>query len=213
MRFIQKCSYSFANKITISLNENHQKRSIYYYGFQIIIGAFVKGVILVSLAFVLGVLLPTLFITAAFASLRKLAGGYHMDTYGKCILVSLGLFLAAALIVQHTYTCWSIINIAALIGITFIMGLYVLIRYAPKDTPNKPIIDPKEIRKFKSLSTVYIFLWAVVVTVLTIFGYKMIVLCLCSGVLLELFVISPIGHKFFDIIKYKLDKKKKVKVK
>ncbi len=211
MRFVSKWSYACACWLTRAMNENHQKRSIYYYGFFIIFGAIVKGAILVSAAFALGVLLPTLLITAAFASLRTIAGGYHMDTFGKCLFVSIGIFLVAALIVQHTYGLWSMASLAVLTAVTFIAGLYVLIRYAPKDTPNKPITDPKEIRKFKRLSIAYLFILTIGVAVLTVSGHKLFALSLCFGVLLELFAISPTGHKFFDIIKYKLDKKTKSK--
>lgn len=211
MRFVSKWSYACACRLTRAMNENHQKRSVYYFGFQIVIGAIVKGIILISVAFLLGILLPTLLITAAFASLRKIAGGYHMDTYGKCLFVSLVLFVAAALIAQHTYDYWGLMYLTALITVTFFAGLYVLIRYAPKDTPNKPITDPKEIRKFKRLSIVYLFILTIVTIVLAVYGHRLLVLSLCFGVLLELFLISPTGHKFFDIIKYKLDTKKKTK--
>lgn len=213
MRFVNKWSYSCACWLTRAMNENHQKRSIYYYGFFIVFAAIVKGVILVSVAFLLGVLLPVLLITAAFASLRIIAGGYHMDTLGKCLFVSMGLFVAAALIAQHTYGLWSMISLVALITITFITGLYILIRYAPKDTPNKPITNPKEIRKFKCLSIVYLFILTIGAVALTALAHKLFVLSLCFGILLELFAISPTGHKFFDIIKYKLNKKKKTKSK
>jgi accessory gene regulator B len=213
MRFINKWSYACACWLTRAMNESHQKRSIYYYGFFIIFGAIVKGVILVSVAFALGVLLPSLLITVAFASLRTIAGGYHMDTLGKCLFVSMGLFVVAALVAQHTYDLWSMISLVTLVAITFITGLYILIRYAPKDTPNRPITNPKEIRKFKSLSIVYLFIITIGVVALTTFRYKLFALSLCFGILLELFAISPTGHKFFDIIKYKLTKKKSTKSK
>jgi accessory gene regulator B len=164
MRFIQKWSYGCAKKLALILNENHQKKSVYYYGFQIVIGAIVKGIMLVGISLVLGVLLPTLIITVTFASLRMLAGGYHMDTYGKCIFVSLGLFIVSSLVANYTYANWQGVHIILLILVTFILGLYVLIRYAPKDTPNKPITSPDEIRKFKRLSIMYLFVWGAVVS-------------------------------------------------
>ncbi len=205
MRFVNKWSYSCAKGLAGVLSENHQKRSIYYFGFQIAIGGVVKTVILVSISLLLGIFIPTLLISLTFASLRIIAGGYHMDTYGKCLFVSMGLFITVALIAQYTYHYWNFMYLAVLIAVAFILGLYVLVRYSPKDTPNKPITDPQEIRKFKILSIVYLFIWSIITSVLTFYGLNMYVLSLCFGVLLELFAITPTGHKFFDKIKYGLN--------
>jgi accessory gene regulator B len=191
------------------LDENHQKKAVYYYGFQIAIGGVVKNAILVVVSMIFGVVIPTLIISLSFALLRKLAGGYHMDTYGKCLLVSIGLFVAAALLAKHSYPYWSVACLVILITLTFTIGLYVLIKYAPKDTPNRLITDSREIRKFKTLSIAYIFIWLAVVTALTVLGMKMYTLLLCFSILQELFAITPTGHKFFDKIKYGLTPKQK----
>ena len=209
MRFINKWSYSCAKGLANILEENHQKKAEYYFGFQVALGGIVKTVLLVAVSMMLGVLIPTLIISISFALLRKVAGGYHMDTYGKCLFVSIALFVIAALIAKHTYRYWSIVWLAIMITLTFTIGLYVLIRYAPRDTPNRLITDPKEIRKFKALSIAYICIWLMVVTALTVFEMKMYTLLLCFSILQELFAITPTGHKFFDKIKYGLDLKNK----
>lgn len=207
MKFIRKWSYACASGLATAREENRQKRLIYYYSLQVIIGAIFKGIVTILLALLLGIFVPMMFIILVFVSLRMLAGGYHMDTYVKCLVVSISLFVAAALISQYTYTHWSLMCVFAFIAMTFIFGLYVLVRYAPRDTPNKPITDPKEIRKFKTLSILHLFVWLVVTVFLTYFKLKLYVISLCFGVLLELFVITPTGHKFFDWIKHGLNRK------
>lgn len=134
-----------------------------------------------------------------------------MDTQGKCLLVSLGLFIIASLIAKYTYHQWNTFQLAILILLTFISGLYVLIRYAPRDNPNKPITDPDEIWKLKKLSLIYLFVWLVVIVILTLFRLNLIVVSLGFGVLLEVFIITPTGHKFFDLIKYGLKPRRKAK--
>ncbi len=207
MRFIDKWSYSCAKGLANVLEENHQKKAEYYFGFQVAIGSIVKTALLVAVSAIFGVLIPTLIVSISFALLRKVAGGYHMDTYGKCLLVSIGFFVAAALIAKHTYPYWNTTWLVILITLTFTIGLYILKKYAPKDTPNRLITDPKEIRKFKTLSFVYICIWLLVVTVLTVFRLKMYTLLLCFSVIQEIFAITPTGHKFFDKIKYGLEAK------
>lgn len=211
MRFINRWSYACARGLAQALNENHRRRFEYYYGFQIIIGELVKILILIGASIILGVFLPMLVVTAVFMTLRMIAGGYHMDTQGKCLLVSLVLFIAAALIAKYTYIYWNTLQMAALIVIILISGLYVLIKYAPKDNPDRPITDPVQIRKFKKMSVIYLFVWLAAAVTLTIFKARLFIISSGFGILLELFIITPIGHKFFDTVKYGMNLKKYVK--
>ncbi len=204
MRFINKWSYACAKGLAQALNENHQRRFEYYYGFQILIGEFVKTAILIGTSLILGVFLPMLIVSVAFIALRMIAGGYHMDTQGKCLLVSLIMFIAAALLAKYTYAYWSTLQLAVLIAVTFLSGLYVVIKYAPKDNPNKPITDPGEILKFKKLSVAYLLLWLAAAVILTLFKLNIFVVSSGFGVLLELFIVTPVGHRFFDRVKYGL---------
>mgnify|MGYP000846263222 FL=1 len=200
MRFVQKWSYACAKQLAAGLNENHQKRAVYYYGFFIIIGALVKGVIMFSTAAIFGVLIPTIVIMLTFASLRMFAGGYHMNTYGRCLFASMALFIISALISKHTYELWSNNIIISLIFIIFVAGFLILLKYAPKDTPNKPITEPEKIKMYKSLSLIYLVIWLIISIILLFFNLKMFVLCLCFAVMLELFSITPIGCKVFGLI-------------
>lgn len=211
MRFINKWSYACAKGLANVLNEDHQSRRAYNYGFLIIIGESFKTVVILAVSLILGIFLPTLAVIVAFVSLRMFAGGYHMNTQGKCLFVSLGLFIMASLLAKYTSHYWNTLHLGLFITITFASGLYALIRYAPRDTPNKPITDPDEIRKFKKLSLIYLFIWLAVIVILTFFQIKLMVISLGLGVLLELFMITPTGHNFFDLINYGLSSKRKVK--
>ncbi|MDQ2087510.1 accessory gene regulator B family protein [Herbivorax sp. ANBcel31] len=211
MRFIQAMSYRGADYLMRQKQENHEKRRVYYYGFQIVIGIIVKVILLILLALVTQTLKASVVTVLMFSSLRMLAGGYHMDSYGKCIGVSVGLFIIAGIISTHTYTIWSTYAIIALISITFIISIASIIKWAPSDNPNRPITDKKEFLKFKRLSVSYIILWAGAVLTAFYFNYNMYVLAASFGVLLEVFSITPLGYRFFDAIKNGFSKTKRQK--
>lgn len=209
MRFIQSWSYACANYLACQLKENHEKRRVYYFGFQVLIGAIVKGTLLIFMAFILRSLIPALIITLVFGSLRMIAGGYHMNTYGKCIFVSLGLLVTAAVIAQHTYAYWPVEYLAVISLLASVLGFYVILKWAPSDTPNRPINKSGEKRKFKALSMVYLLVWMVLVSLLIYFkagNFKMHVLSACFGLLIELFTVSPFGYNFFERLSGKMDK-------
>lgn len=209
MRFIQTMSYKGANYLMKQRQENHEKRRVYYYGFQIVIGGMVKLILLTLLALITQTLKASIIIVLIFSSLRMLAGGYHMDSYGKCIGVSVGLFVIAGMISTYTYQSWSVYSIIALIGITFLISIISIIKWAPSDNPNRPITDEKEFLKFKRLSITYVIVWAGVVLTALYYNYNMYVLAACFGLLLEVFSITPLGYIFFDAIKNSFNKKKK----
>lgn len=134
-----------------------------------------------------------------------------MDTYGKCIGVSVGLFIIAGMLSAYTYSAWPTYSIIALIGVVFIISIISVIKWAPSDNPNRPISDEKEFLKFKRLSVTYVIVWMGIVLTALYYKYNMYVLAACFGLLLEVFSITPLGYKFFDAVKNGFSKKKKRK--
>lgn len=209
MRFVNKLSYSFANNLTLQLKENHEKRRVYYYGFQVVVGGLVKTSLMVSISFLLGCLLPTLALILVFGSLRMLAGGYHMDTLGKCTLISLAMFLTGGVTAQYTYMYWSFYNVTLLAAISFVIALTIIYKWAPAENPNRPITRPEEIRRFRRLSIGYTFALLAIIAGLIYYDLNIFALAACFGILFEVFTITPLGHKFFENISGELDKAKK----
>lgn len=206
MRFIQVWSYSCANHLALQLKENHEKRRVYYFGLQALIGELVKTVFLVIISLILGTFLPTLLISVFFASLRTLAGGYHMDTYGKCMISTLSIFILAGIFAQHTYLYWETTGLLIFTIAVFASGIFILKKWAPADTPNKPITEPEEIRKFKRLSISYILVWFPLMLVLLYFKLNICVLSGCMGILLSASIVTPLGYRLFQGLSRSLDK-------
>ena len=138
----------------------------------VIIGALVKGILLVSLASILGVLVPVIAITFTFSSLRIIAGGYHLKNFLGCMVISLTQFIISSIIVQYTQKYWTYINIYSLFIFSIIVAIYIIIRYVPRDTPNKPITDQKQKVKFKKWSSIYLTTWTMLMTIFLLLPYK-----------------------------------------
>lgn len=200
MRFINVLSYKLANSLTKELGHTHEKRRVYYYGFQIVIGGIIKGILLVLITLLLGIFKATMSVLLFFAIPRMTAGGYHMDDYTKCMLTALGIFLSLGFIVKYTSGFWSVWTLIILSLIVFVTTLFCVIKYAPADTPYKPITKPEQKRKLKTLSIKVVMLWLAIDIVLLIYGLKYYILAGCLGMLLAAFFISPAGYKFFDFI-------------
>lgn len=203
MRFIKAWSFGLANQLTVQMGDNHEKRRVYYFGFQVFVGALVKLIILAAASLLLGSFLPALVIAVSFATVRVQAGGYHMDTYGKCIATSVFLFLAAACTAQYTYRIWSYSSLLLLLFITMAVSLFISFRHAPADNPNRPITKKEELHKFKRLTILTLGGWGLALALLLVLKpaeYPLYILAGCFGILLEMFTITPRGYAFFHWI-------------
>jgi accessory gene regulator B len=205
MRFINALSYKGADYLMKQTKGNHESRRVYYFGFQVVIGAIVKGLLLLILALLTRTILPSLAILAAFVVLRQIAGGYHMKTYGKCVAASLGMIICAALISKYTAHMWNEVSLMVVVILSFLFSSACLIKWAPADNPNRPITNKEEIKKFRILSMVYIVLWLIVSLILVYFKQNMFILALCFGVILEVFSITPAGIRFFGMLEDGMD--------
>jgi len=82
MRFINALSYKSADYLMRQMNGNHESRRVYYYGFQIVIGALLKACYFCCCLY-------NRYNASGFDDssgiviLRSIAGGYHMKTYGN----------------------------------------------------------------------------------------------------------------------------------
>ncbi|NLC67737.1 MAG: accessory gene regulator B family protein [Clostridiaceae bacterium] len=200
MRFIKKWSYSLARGLSSQLNENHEKRSVYYYGFQVVIGTVFKLAILLAVAFILGIFKETMVIMGFFIAFRTTAGGYHMDTYGKCMAASMVIFLLSGLFVHYAWSYWNAHSLAILTIIIFNVGLFSFYRWAPADTPNKPIKNEKKIKSLKRKSMILLTISTFVIFLLILKHLYVYALAGCVGTLVAVFNVTPAGYSFYDAI-------------
>lgn len=210
MRFIDAWSYKCANFLTQQLNESHEQRRVYYYGFQILIGGIVKVIIFLVLSYIAGVLIPVISTLVFFGFIRTVAGGYHMDKFDRCLITSLVLFIGAGFIAKYVGPQLSTLLLSILTGIVFFMALFVLIKYAPSDTPYKPIVNPVRRKRLKTISIINLCIWVVVNSLLIYYEQKMFATAGIVGVLLALFIVSPAGYAFFGAISGKRSVKAKM---
>lgn len=200
MKFINRWSYNLADYMAKQLGNNHEKRHVYYYGFQIVIGGIVKFLILVLATLLTGILFSTFTALFFFAVLRVIGGGYHMGSYIRCMIVSSLFFMFSGFIVEYTNAYWNQSMLALLAGAVFITALPTVMKWAPKDTPYKPITKPEQRRILRILSILVVILWAVSEVFFITFNLNYWSLAGSLGILLAVFMISPAGYRFFDIV-------------
>ena len=142
------CTY-LTNRIRKETPEIDDERAeIIMYGLQNIIGELPKGIIILIIAYFLGIFKLTLISILIIAPYRGLSGGVHMKTHIGCIVYTLILYSGSALLGKYIILTGISKYITAFIVWTFCMIMIKL--YAPADTENVPILMEKE-RKQKQI--------------------------------------------------------------
>jgi len=139
------CQY-LTNKIRKEMPEIDDERAeIIMYGLQNIIGELPKGILILLIAYLLGIFKLTLMAVLIIAPYRCFSGGVHMKTHIGCIIFTLMLYSGSALLGKYIVLTGITKYVIATIVWTFCM--YMIKLYAPADTENVPILRKQERRQ------------------------------------------------------------------
>lgn len=123
------------------------KINVYIYGLQLLFSSILSTFLILIIGCLLGRIIETLSFLLIFIVLRGFCGGFHAKTYIVCTIVTLGTFCIVMFIS-------SITSLPLLFYfILLILGLFIMIRFAPIEHPNKKISEQNK-RKHKRTSII-----------------------------------------------------------
>ena len=148
-----------------------ERAEIIMYGLQILIGELPKGIIILAIAYFLGIFKLTLLSVLIIAPYRCVSGGVHMKTHIGCIIYTLILYSGSALLGKYFILEGTIKYVIAFMIWSFCIIMIKL--YAPADTENVPILRKKERLQKQIFSYIILtleFLIAIIISNTTISG-------------------------------------------
>lgn len=146
---VDKICIFLTNRIRKEMPEIDDERAeVIMYGLQNIIGELPKGVIILIIAYFMGICKLTLIAIMFIAPYRCFSGGVHMKTHLGCIIYTLFLYSGSALLGKYIKLTGIIKYFMS--GIVWGFSMVMIKLYAPADTENVPILRMKE-RKQKQI--------------------------------------------------------------
>ena len=127
---------------------NEEKSEIIYYGLQNIIGELPKGIFILIVAWICGVLDLVFIGTIPFLIYRGFAGGAHLKTHISCLVISILLIIGSAFLAKN----FLFENPILIYTMLMIFNLILAILYAPADTEAVPILRKKDRNLKRKLS-------------------------------------------------------------
>lgn len=143
---IDKICTFLTNKIRKEMPDvDDEKAEVIYYGLQNIVGEFPKIIIMLIVAYILGIFKYALFTFIALFPYKGASGGVHLKTHIGCLIFTT-IFYCIIPFVSKYIVLDSIIKYI-LIACTWIFGIIMIKLYAPADTEDVPILEKKVRRK------------------------------------------------------------------
>lgn len=194
---IAAVSNNIASYLGNRLNSSQDQVEVYAYGLQIILGAMIKVVLIVFLAWALNTLTITLALFLFFAAFRCFGGGAHLSTYPRCLIFGTTIIVGLGILSQFYL---NITVLKVLFISNFIMAIYACIKWVPAGTEKKQFTDDRVrfLQKIKLL--IVIIIWACTVFYLMQLALNTYVLAVILGALGSLLLITPWGYKLLEII-------------
>ena len=148
------CAY-LTKKIRKEMPEVDDERAeVIMYGLQNIIGELPKGIIILIIAYILGIFKLTVISILIIAPYSCLTGGIHMKTATGCIIYTLLLYSGSSLLGKYIVLTG---NVKIMLAIAIWIFCMIMIKlYAPADTENLPILRKKERKQKQILSYIII---------------------------------------------------------
>ena len=131
-----------------------ERAEVIMYGLQNIIGELPKGIIILIIAYILGIFKFTVISILIIAPYRCVSGGVHMKTHIGCIIYTLLLYSGSSLLGKYIVLTG---NVKIMLAIAIWIFCMIMIKlYAPADTENLPILRKKERKQKQILSYIII---------------------------------------------------------
>ncbi|MBB6215496.1 accessory gene regulator B [Anaerosolibacter carboniphilus] len=200
MYLIEKLSNRFASQISVILGFDKDYEEILAYGAFAILHILWSILLITVFGILFGVLLESLIISFTASILRKYSGGVHATSPNRCATIGTIIFVGFSVAINQ----FNSINLVfALIFhiLSFIYAYYIISRYCPVDTPNKPIIKQESKERLRKKSFQFIHLCLICSVGLFILYFQRInypamklILAICIGLVWQSFTLTRLGH-------------------
>lgn len=191
-----------ANSISVTLDYDEEKQAVITYGLFAIIQVFVTFILVLSVGLLFRVPVEALIICFSASILRKYSGGAHLNSAESCTVFSVITCSVFALLSRYVLLNYynPLLSYGAII-IIYSIAFYIIYKFAPVDSPQKPIRteQKKERMKYGSYITLSVFL---IISLLLLYSnskdinLKSYGISLLFGVSWQVFTLTDAGALF-----------------
>ncbi len=197
----EKLSNNIASNIAKALGMDKNKQEIIAYGAYILLDTVLAIGMVMILGAIFGVFFQALVISFASALFRKTSGGAHATTPVRCASIFAIVSVGLAIIIENSKMWFNTPLIIIYLVVTFVISYFIVLKLAPKDSPNKPIVKETKIKELKAKSIRTLYIYAIMCIAILAVGYYFrtktllpYIALICTGYLWQAFTLTSLGH-------------------
>lgn len=201
MNWIDKISKSFAHVVSSNLSFGHDQEEVIAYGAFALIQTVLSIFAIAVFGLLLGVFVESMIISFAAAILRKFSGGVHATKPINCAVIGMIIFCGLGLLVKHVFINIEFVYVIGLISLGFAFVFFVMIKYSPVGSVNKPLKNLEKRKRLKHQSLMFTISMLAVNIVLTYvyvhtnnIKFLTVAVCISAGVLWQSLTLVSLGH-------------------
>jgi accessory gene regulator B len=201
MFLFEKFSNSLAGRISSALNLDKDQEEVLAYGAFAVIHTVWSTFLVLIFGIVFDILLQAAIILCTAAILKKYSGGAHSTSPNRCAVMGVIIFGSLAMAVDKLDIYFSMIAVFVYAVLSFIFAYYIIYRYCPVDSPNKPIKKEETRRRLRKGAIRVAHILLGITIVLFIFYYEIdsanllnIILSICTGLMWQAFMLTSPGN-------------------
>lgn len=180
-------SYILDNVLYKNEKIEGEQREIMLFGLTRIVEDIPKYITIFLIALLLNILMETLIVLAINIVYKTFVGGAHARTNFICLVSSVIFFISPSLLAKYVNLSFSITVIASVC--VYVFSCYVIIRHAPADTEEVPILNINKRKLFKVLA--FISLNFIYVLMLLIKNQNISFIILTTITYINIFATNP----------------------
>ena len=199
---IENISKVIAEKVSSELNYDNERKEIIQYGTYALIQTLISIISVLILGLLFNIALEALIFLFTASILRKYSGGAHSESSNVCTLLGIIISICIGFLIKSSFFAKMNFELVVFIGIViFVFGYFIVFKFAPVDTKNKPIKTEKKKKRMKKGSlkilTIYLFIEIFNIILYYNLGWslaKPVMLSIMLGAAWQCMTLTYIGH-------------------
>ncbi len=193
---VNKICDRLMNRVKLKMPEVDEERAqIIRYGFELIIGEVPKFLLMFVVAILLGKINYFILSLLIIGSYRVYSGGFHLKTHIGCFIITNLLYFGNIYISELIFFP-NFITKCITAMIVGIFAVFMILLYAPADTPEVPILRKKERRKNKIISIIVVL---ILITIFLLCTHRIISNMCIVGIFLQTLTITKVAYRIFNV--------------
>lgn len=199
---IENISRAVAEKVSNELNYDNERKEVIQYGTYALIQTLISIISVLILGLIFNIALEALIFLFTASILRKYSGGAHSESSNVCTLLGIVISICIGFLIKSSFFVNMNFQFIIFIGVVvFVFAYFIIFKYAPVDTPNKPIKTEKKKKRMKKGSLKILTIYLFIVLLSTILYYnsdvvfaKSVILSILFGIAWQCMTLTSLGN-------------------